>query len=622
MDAKESDKKKIEVLKDAAYEIKSNMLKLTSIREDIHAINKEKWAEKIGEIKNDLGAKQTMLFIGPFSSGKSSFINAILGENILPTNDRPCTSVCTELRFKKDGSGNSGRIVKKDGSKTETVYDFNELIKMIDGPTGAIGDSAAYHHIELEYDISMLKNGNQNLNLLCEADVTIIDCPGYQSPYACSESIIEEYISHATHTFWMNPIDQFGGNFEINKIKDIRQKTTTLIPVFTKADLMPDEEERNVVRDLYSETIGGLFRHKEPIFTSAKKWEEGMKLSKENGSQQDIDELFRKSGIHNFLTAMVDATGSKEVTAAKVSSCRTQIDELIKELGQATEREQNHWKAKLQEIGWDEKQNVELNEAKHEAVEWIKNEAELTGRGISKHIEEEVVNYVCNAGDKLSEHVLLQKVTDVWKDEINSRRKAWSNELCKIYEERMKHLKFDDDRSFKIPEWLKGATINEKFTNEMMNLMKAVENAGLQAAGQGIVGAFLYSLAHISTDGLSIVKAKILSTIAPALNVGGLVLLGMAGFAIIPAYMRARADSKEKTRKEIERNVEEWLEHLNMTNTVESLLMSVNDETFNKLSAEDDKKADEFKRNYNTCGDIAYNLNEIHRNIIQQFSAA
>lgn len=617
MDAKESDKKKIEVLKDAAYGINSNMLKLTGIREDIHAINKEKWAEKIGEIKNDLGAKQTMLFIGPFSSGKSSFINAILGENILPTNDRPCTSVCTELRFKKDGSGNAGRIVKKDGSKTETVYDFNELIKMIDGPTGAIGDSAAYHHIELEYDISMLKNENSNLNLLYEADVTIIDCPGYQSPYACSESIIEEYISHATHTFWMNPIDQFGGNFEINKIKDIRQKTTTLIPVFTKADLMPDEEERNVVRDLYSETIGGLFRHKEPIFTSAKKWEEGIKLSKENGSQQDIDELFRKSGIYNFLTAMVDATGSKEVTAAKVSSCRTQIDELIKELGQATEREQNHWKAKLQEIGWDEKRNVDLNNIKREADAWIKNEAESVGRKINAHIEDDVVSYICDAGEKLTTHELQEKIVGVWKDEIDSRRKAWSNELCKIYEERMKHLKFDDKHTFDIPDWLNGETIADMVKNETVNIMEAIRKGGVQSALQMSGGALLLAIAPGLT-GIPFVG----TALAGALGVIGPIFIGLGAFTIVPAYMRIRSETKDRMRKDITNKVENWLDKMDTTSIVESLLMSVNDETFNKLSAEDDKIADEFKHNYNACEDIAYNLNEIRRNIIQQFSVA
>ena len=314
MTEKESDKKKIEVLKDSIHKINSEMLRLTNIREEIHSINREKWSEKIRSIKDDLGAKQMLLFIGPYSSGKSSFVNAILGEDILPTASKPCTSVCTELRFKNDGTGHVGRAIKKDGTATETEYDFNTLMKMIDGPTGAIGQCASFHHIELEYDIAQLKKENVNLALLCEAEVTIVDCPGYESPYACSEDIIDEYISKATHTFWMNPVTKFGGSAEVAKIKNLRQKTTTLIPVFTKADLKPDEDDRDELRETYTNTIGGLFRHKEPIFTSALKWKEGSALLKEKGKlDNDVDALFKESGIYQLLSVLSNVTKNTEM---------------------------------------------------------------------------------------------------------------------------------------------------------------------------------------------------------------------------------------------------------------------------------------------------------------------
>ena len=342
-----------------------------------------------------------------------------------------------------------------------------------------------------------------------------------------------------------------------------------------------------------------------------------MKLSKENGSQQDMDELFRKSGIHNFLTAMVDATGSKEVTAAKVSSCRTQIDELIKELGQTTEREQNHWKAKLQEIGWDEKRNVDLNNIKREADAWIKNEAESVGRKINAHIEDDVVSYICDAGEKLTTYELQEKIVGVWKDEINSRRKAWSNELCKIYEERMKHLEFDDDHTFDIPDWLNGETIANMVKNETVNIMEAIRKGGVQSALQMSGGALLLAIAP------GLMKIPFVGTaLAGTLGVIGPIFIGLGAFTIVPAYMRIRSETKDRLRKDITNKVENWLDKMDTTSIVERLLMIVNDETFNKLSAEDDKKADEFKRNYNACGDIAYNLNEIHCNIIQQFSVA
>ena len=75
---------------------------------------------------------------------------------------------------------------------------------MVDGPTGAIGESAAYHHIELNYDIS--QSESQCLRQHCDAGVTIVDAPGYGSPYYSNDEIIEEYISKASHTFWINVV--------------------------------------------------------------------------------------------------------------------------------------------------------------------------------------------------------------------------------------------------------------------------------------------------------------------------------------------------------------------------------------------------------------------------------
>ena len=622
MQEKESDKQKIEALNNAVYAIKNEMLELTNMREDIHIINREKWTEKLNKIQDDLGSKQMLLFIGPFSSGKSSFINAILGkEDILPTNSRPCTSVVTELRFKNDGTGHEGKAVRKDGTESDIVYDFSDLIKMIDGPTGAIGESASYHHIELTYDIAQLRDGNTNLAMLCAAGVTIVDSPGYESPYACSEDIIDEYIGKATHTFWMNPVDQFGGSFEINKIKAIRAKTTTLIPVFTKSDLKPDEEDRKELENTYSETIGGLFRHKEPIFTSAHKWKEGIELIKKNSgaASKEADDLFMESGIYKFLNAMVDATGKKEVTDAKVSSCKIQIEDLLKELKQSATREQNHWLEKLNELGWDEKNNTALNEIKREASQWIKIESKQAGDKLNAHLKDEVLNYVFEAGEKLSTAVLQDKVKTVWKEEIENNSKRWGKELQNIYKDSAKNFYFEEGKTPLIPEWLSGTSFQSQLKDFTDNMMSAIERAGVQSALQGLLGGTLLSLSP-ALKGWTFLSLKLGAALAPVMLIGGIVFVGLAGFAIMPAYNRNAKDKKEEKRKAVTRKVEDWLEKLDTTTTIQLILMKINDDTFDKLSNESNTKAATPQKNFNTCGEIIRGIDEIHKNIAQQFS--
>lgn len=619
MAEREINKKKIEILKESINQINNEMLRLTNIREEIHAINREKWSEKIRSIREDLGAQQMLLFIGPYSSGKTSFVNAILGEDILPTASRPCTSVCTELRFKNDGTGHVGRAIKKDGTPTESDYDFNNLIKMIDGPTGAIGQCAAYHHIELEYDIAQLETENQNLNMLCAAGVVIVDCPGYESPYACSEDIIDEYISKATHTFWMNPVTKFGGLAEVNKIKNIRLKTTTLIPVFTKADLKPDEEERDELREKYAETIGGLFRHKDPIFTSAKKWKEGIELSKrsDGSNTEQIEKLIIESGIYNVLSEIVEVTRNKEVTDAKVNSCRCKIDDIIKELTSSVEREKNYWKSELKTLGWDEGRNEILNDIKHEADIWIKNEAERVGQRLNSELTDKAVSYICEAGEKFNRSKLQEIVSSVWKEVINNNEKQWAAELVKIYRDKVSKFPFDSDGSFDIPEWLNGETAQTQIKGYITDAMIAISKGGLASSIGGVAGATLLALAGEVAGAGFLGHTVLAGMMGPA----GIILLGVTAISIIPRFNDAVDERKEESRKEATRNVKNWLDKLDASRMIAGLLMNINDTTFNRLSDEFDKEASDKKRAYNACLEISRNLNSIHANLSQQFSS-
>lgn len=622
MAEREIDKKKIEVLKESINQINNEMLRFTNIREEIHVINREKWSEKIRSIREDLGAQQMLLFIGPYSSGKTSFVNAILGEDILPTASRPCTSVCTELRFKNDGTGHVGRAIKKDGTPTESDYDFNNLIKMIDGPTGAIGQCAAYHHIELEYDIAQLETENQNLNMLCAAGVVIVDCPGYESPYACSEDIIDEYIGKATHTFWMNSVNSFGGLAEVNKIKNIRLKTTTLIPVFTKADLKPDEEEREELREKYAETIGGLFRHKDPIFTSAKKLKEGIELSKKNdgSNTEQIEKLITESGIHKVLNEIIDVTGNKEVTDVKVNSCRCKIDEIIKELTSSVEREKNHWESELKTLGWNESRNETLNDIKHEADIWIKSEAERVGQRLNSELYDKVESYIYEAGKKLNERKLQEIVISVWKEVINNNEKQWSTELVKIYRDKVSKFAFDSDKPFDVPKWLNEKTFQTQMKGYLTDAMTAISDAGLASSVEGAVGAtFLVLAGNIASS--TFLGWGYGAIIAGIMEPAGILLLGVAAISIVPHFIKAVDERKKENRKEMARNVKNWLGKLDASRMIAGLLMNINDTTFNRLSDEFDKEASDKKRAYNACLEISRNLNSIHANLSQQFSS-
>ena len=69
-----------------------------------YPFKEEEWNHGFQGITTELNDQIVLLFIGPFSSGKSTFVNALIGKDILPTNDSPCTAVITEIQFKKGNS--------------------------------------------------------------------------------------------------------------------------------------------------------------------------------------------------------------------------------------------------------------------------------------------------------------------------------------------------------------------------------------------------------------------------------------------------------------------------------------------------------------------------------------
>ena len=129
--------------------------------------------------------------VGTFKNGKSTFINALLGEDILPTRILPCTAVVSEVKY-----GDSKKAIlhfrnplpdklidcipeatlnhmRKHGMKNvppmEIEYDrIDEYVTIpIDGDPEEISMMSPYMSVELFYPSTLLKEG-----------VEIIDSPG------------------------------------------------------------------------------------------------------------------------------------------------------------------------------------------------------------------------------------------------------------------------------------------------------------------------------------------------------------------------------------------------------------------------------------------------------------
>ncbi len=615
---------KLRVLREKIVSLSHCTAELCDIRPDIYEINRGEWKNKLDYAKEQIGANQMLMFIGPFSSGKSSFINALLGEDILPTNNRPCTSVVTELKF-IDGGGHSGFAVRKDGQESDTEYDFGNLLRMVDGPTGAIGESAAYHHIELRYDIS--QSESQCLRQLYEAEVTIVDCPGYGSPYYSNDEIIEEYISKASHTVWINPVDRMGSVSDYKKLSEVRKKTTMLIPIVSKADLIDSESKMESIRDDYTETIGTLFRSKEPIFCSAIKYRKAMEIAKSltkkdalteeerNKTYEEMERLFRESGLSNVFAAVIDSSSEKSVVSSKVISVFHDIVEVITEVKKTAERELTHWRRELRAKGWDDSRNQGLEDARDLVSHWIEGESERIGKQLDSEIRDAIQGYMDTNSKRtnINADELQRIVTNIWEDKIQKNSRIWGERIKGEYKDKGRLSISPEDKIFNLPTSLTEKDPTQSMRDARDVIIESIHDAGMSTTMQGGIGAMMLTASVSSTT------AWLTGGLAVACGVVGGALVAVAAMGLIPVYTKYSKLKKDDNRRQREKLINSWLETLHMREVIFKLLSDQNETLFSRLEKEQQRGAEELIDNKDRCESILRRISEMEESLKTQF---
>lgn len=91
-------------------------LLLKSLEDEIKGLSSEELLSKLQSVKENLDNLFSIVFIGEFSTGKSSIINALLGENILKEGITPTTDQITILKY-----GDTKEEATADGTHTVSL---------------------------------------------------------------------------------------------------------------------------------------------------------------------------------------------------------------------------------------------------------------------------------------------------------------------------------------------------------------------------------------------------------------------------------------------------------------------------------------------------------------------
>lgn len=206
-------------------QVKSNQLKLQIIFDDLKLNNIAK------KIKDDMLAldyeRFTLVVVGEFSRGKSTFVNAMLGKKVLPSSKRPTTNIISKIVY---ADKPAYEIFLKDGkSKNLTEEEFKNIKAQAEEDPSNIQRFKSF--IKREEDFSKIDYAIIGQPLaFCQNGVEVVDTPGTNDLNVGRMEITYNYLNHAdaailvlnaTQPLTQSELDFLKERILGNQIKDI-----------------------------------------------------------------------------------------------------------------------------------------------------------------------------------------------------------------------------------------------------------------------------------------------------------------------------------------------------------------------------------------------------------------
>ena len=185
------------------------------------------YAAGLNEIIKHTSEPLMLMVMGSFSTGKSSFINALVGEEIAAVEAKPTTAVVTKLCY---GEQDELLLHFRDGSvKPATPQEFNRMT--------AVNDEAQLNEIHEKLDYV-----ERQMPIEILKQVSIIDSPGLNDVAEKHSEATERFVNKADTVLWMFSTVQLGTREEMAAMDKLTPRLKP-IAVVNKMDLIDEEED-------------------------------------------------------------------------------------------------------------------------------------------------------------------------------------------------------------------------------------------------------------------------------------------------------------------------------------------------------------------------------------------
>lgn len=174
--------------------------------------------------------------VGEFSAGKSTFLNALMGEKLLPSFTKETTATINFLRHSdKAENGEAGRVYYNNGDKKVLEKADAETISRYVSTNSSENVAQNINRLDLYLDSKFL-----------EGNVTLVDTPGLNGVAEGHKEITQQQIERSSAGIFMFNANQPGSKTDFEFLADLRKHVQNVFLVLNQIDCIKETEGETV----------------------------------------------------------------------------------------------------------------------------------------------------------------------------------------------------------------------------------------------------------------------------------------------------------------------------------------------------------------------------------------
>lgn len=255
------------------------------------------------DIQNDF---YTVVVLGEFKRGKSTFVNALLGESLLPMDILPETATINAIMYHDTPSV---QVIHKDGNLEQGEATADYLKRFSARQEGSEAEKVRY--IKIGYPSPLLKNR-----------VILVDTPGVSDLDEQRCDVTYEFIPKANAVLFLldanSPLKKTEKDFIEERL--LPQGIHNIMFLLNKYDVVDDEEEEDSdLLEMTRERLSNAFQRDISVYPVSARWAL-------EGAEQGNEALLEASHIQTIRAQLAEMLTAGETAAAKYAGwkCRWQ----------------------------------------------------------------------------------------------------------------------------------------------------------------------------------------------------------------------------------------------------------------------------------------------------------